>query len=165
MTTTDDERTVIDSGTYTVRRSIHISATIDKVWAAITEPELIATWFTESATLDGRGVGATGVFTFSPTTAMPVRIEDVDAPHSIAYRWSNDDAAAERAGGVRPDSIDDAHSLVMRFSLAPTADGTMLSLVETGFETTIDPDFNMQAHQRGWNQFLDQLIALFEGDS
>lgn len=156
-----EQGTVIDEDAYTVRRSIHIAAPIEKVWAALTQPELISKWFTQSAVLDGDGVGATGFFTFSPTNSIPVRIEEIDKPHMIAYRWSNDDAAAEQAGGRRPATIDDEHSLVMRFTLEPTADGLRLSLVETGFATTLDPMYNMKSHVRGWNQMFDQLGTYF----
>jgi uncharacterized protein YndB with AHSA1/START domain len=159
VTTDNDERTIIDSATYTVRRSIQISAPVEQVWRTITEPELISTWFTQSAALDGDAVGSTGVFTFSSTNSIPVRIVEIDEPRVIAYRWSNDDAAAIKAGGVRPTTIDDAHSLVMRFTLEPSLDGTILTVTETGFETTDDPEFNMGEHVRGWNQILDQLLA------
>ncbi len=161
MTTTEDPRTIIDGDAYTVRRSIHISAPVDKVWAAVTEPEHMSTWFAPTTTLDGRGVGATGVFTFDQNDSIPVRIEEIDAPRMIAYCWSNDDAAAAKAGGAHPATIDDAHSLIMRFTLEPTATGTQLTVVETGFETTTDPAFNMESHRLGWNGILDQLIANF----
>jgi uncharacterized protein YndB with AHSA1/START domain len=165
MSMTDDQRTAIDGDAYTVRRSIHISAPIEKVWLTITEPEHISKWFTKAAVLDGAGVGATGIFTFSATDVIPVRIEEIDAPRMITYRWSNDDAAAAKAGGVRPDTIDDAHSLLIRFTLEPIDDGTRLTMVETGFETTIDPTFNLESHRGGWDELLDRLVAHFENES
>ncbi len=160
----EDQGTVIDEDAYTVRLTIHISASIDKVWAAITEPELISQWFTQSTVLDGTGVGATGFFTFSPTNSIPIRIEEIDRPNMIAYRWSNDDAEAQKVGR-RPETVDDARSLLMKFTLEPTPDGVRLNLVETGFATTLDPKYNMEAHVRGWNQFLDQLITFCGADA
>jgi uncharacterized protein YndB with AHSA1/START domain len=165
MTIHDEQGAVIDGDAYTVRRSILISASIEKVWAAVTQPDLISKWFTQSAVLDGAGVGATGFFTFSPTNSIPVRIEEIDPPHVIAYRWGNDDAAAAKDGGRRPETIDDEHSLVMRFTLEPTSDGVRLNLVETGFATTLDPMYNMEAHVRGWNQMFDQLGVYFGADA
>jgi uncharacterized protein YndB with AHSA1/START domain len=160
----NEQGTVIDEDAYSVRRSIHISASIDEVWAAITEPELISQWFSPSTVLDGAGVGASGFFTFDPKNSIPIRIEEIDRPNMIAYRWSNDDAAAER-DGRRPDAVDDERSLLMRFTLEPTAHGVSLNLVETGFASTLDPKYNMEAHVRGWNQFLDQLITYLEADA
>lgn len=162
MTTTDDQRATIDGDAYTVRRSIHISASIESVWAAVTEPDNLSTWFAPTTTLDGTGVGAIGVFNFGENNSIPVRIEEVDPPRMIAYRWSADDAAADRAGAARPDTVDDAHSLLMRFTLEPTVDGIRLTVVESGFETTVDPTYNMKEHRSGWNQILDQLLARFE---
>ncbi len=165
MSMTDDQHIATDGGAYTVRRSIHISAPIEKVWMTLTEPEHISKWFAESTVLDGTGVGATGVFIFSATDVIPMRIEEIDAPRMIAYRWSNDDAAAAKAGGVRPKTIDDAHSLLVRFTLEPTDDGTRLIMVETGFETTIDPAYNLETHSGGWDELLDRLVAHFENES
>lgn len=164
MTTTDNQRTTIDGNAYTVRRSIHISASIESVWAAVTEPDHLSTWFAPTTTLDGRGVGATGIFTFGENNSIPVRIEEVDPPRMIAYRWNADDAAADRAGGARPVIVDDAHSLLMRFTLEPTTDGIRLTVIESGFDTTVDPTYNMEEHRSGWDQILDQLLARFEDD-
>lgn len=151
MSMTDDQRTAIDGDASTVRRSIHISAPIEKVGVTITEPEHISKWFTRSAVLDGTGVGATGIVTFRETNSIPVRIEEIDAPRMIAYRWSNDDAAAMKAGGVRPDTIDDTHSLLMRFTLEPTVDGTRQGQrvgVRSGGVPASDSPGNCQAPHR-----------------
>jgi uncharacterized protein YndB with AHSA1/START domain len=165
MTTDGKARTAIDGDAYTVRRAIHIAAPVAKVWRAITEPELVAKWFVTSVTLDGRDVGAEGVFTFGEHRRIPVRIEELDEPHIIAYRWSNDDAAFAKSGGVDPTTIDDDHSLLMRFTLEPVAGGTQLTVVESGFDTTSDPSFNMESHRGGWDQILDGLVAYLEGAS
>lgn len=156
---TINQPSVIDSGEFTVRRTITISAPVEKVWAAITEPAQIARWLPQAAVLDGAGAGATGTFSW-PDNEVPVRIEEVDPPHSITYRWSNDDAR-----GSSPDVVDDEQSTVFRFTLEPTADGTQLTVVESGFDTTSDPAFNMNAHRGGWDAELDELVAYLEGGS
>ncbi len=78
----------------------------------------------------------------------------------ISYRWSNDDAL-----GTIPDALDEAHSTVFTFTLEPLADGTQLTVVETGFETTSDAAANLESHRQGWNSELDELVALLEGGS
>ena len=45
------------------------------------------------------------------------------------------------------------------------ADGTELTVVETGFETTSDPSANLESHREGWDSELDKLVALLEGGS
>ena len=159
MSMTTNEAAVIDGGAFTVRRTITIAAPLEKVWAAITEPAQIARWLPTSAVLDGAGVGATGTFSW-PDNDVPVRIEELDPLRSITYRWSNDDAMDST-----PTEVDDAHSTVFRFTLEPIADGTQLTVVESGFDTTSDPEYNMNAHRGGWDSELDELVAYLEGVS
>lgn len=153
---TDNAAAVIDEGRFTVRRTIHITAPIEKVWSAVTEPEHISTWFGR-AEFVGRGVGTTGTLTFDGYGAVPIRVEAIEEPRLVTYRWANDDAS-----GVLPDEIDD-HATVFTFTLESVPDGTQLTVVETGFDATSDPAANMEAHRRGWDGELDKLVALLEG--
>jgi uncharacterized protein YndB with AHSA1/START domain len=153
---TTNPPSVVDADTFTVRRTIRIAASVEKVWAAVTEPEHISRWFGQ-AEFDGSGTGAQGKLTFG-TVAIPVRIEAIDPQRSVSYRWTNDDASA----GVRPTALDEAASTVFTFTLEAVPGGTQLTVVETGFETTSDPLVNLEAHRGGWNEELDKLVALLE---
>jgi uncharacterized protein YndB with AHSA1/START domain len=156
---TDNQASVVDEGTFTVRRTIRIAAPIEKVWTAVTAPEHISKWFGQTV-LDGTGAGAQGTITFPGYGTVPLRIEAVDAPRTVSYRWGNDDAADER-----PDTIENDRSTVFTFTLQPVPDGTELTVVETGFERTSDPAANMASHAEGWVSELDKLVALLEGDA
>ena len=158
MSMTTDASTV-DADRFTVRRSIRINAPQDKVWSAVTEPAHISQWF-GAAALDGRGVGARGTLTFPDYGAVPVRIEAIDPPRAVTYRWSNDDAL-----GALPEELDEAHSTAFTFTLEQIPGGTRLTVVETGFEVTSDPAANLENHRKGWNEELDKLIALLESDA
>lgn len=160
MTMTANQASVVDAGEFTVRRTITIAAPIEKVWAAITEAEHIARWFGQTAVLDKVAVGAGGVFSFEGYGAFPVLIEELDPPRMIAYRWSNDDAR-----GTQPAEVDPAHSTVFRFTLEALDGGTQLTVVETGFDATSDPAFNMESHRQGWDSELDELVVYLEGGS
>ncbi|MVA74521.1 hypothetical protein GC722_00495 [Auraticoccus sp. F435] len=148
---TDPGRAVVDEQSFTVRRSIHIAAAPEAVWRAVTEPELISRWF-GAAELDGRGPGAAGTLSWPGNPPIPFRVEAVDAPRSISYRWSNDDAASS--------TVDEARSTVFTFTLEPVDGGTRLTVVETGFETTSDPTLTMEQHRQGWDSELDELVEL-----
>ncbi len=150
---------VVDEGQYTVRRTIRIGAPIEQVWAAVTEPAHISKWF-GTAVLDGAGVGASGSLTFPDYGSVPLRIEAIDSPRMVAYRWGNDDALGDLADEVDPD-----HSTVFTFTLESVPGGTQLTVVETGFETTSDPSANLESHREGWDSELDKLVALLEGGS
>jgi uncharacterized protein YndB with AHSA1/START domain len=153
----DHQPSVVDEGAFTVRRTIRIAAPVEKVWQAVTEPEHISRWFGRTE-LDGRGPGAEGTMTFPDYGAVPIRIEAVEAPRTVTYRWGNDDAL-----GRLPDRVDDATSTVFTFTLEAVADGTELTVVETGFDRTSDPAANLAAHAEGWVSELDKLVALLEG--
>jgi len=157
MSETTNASAVVDEGTFTVQRTIHINATLEKVWAAVTEPALISQWFGR-ADFDGSGPGAVGTLSWDDHGSFPVRIEAVDAPRSITYRWSNDDAL-----GAIPDTLDEATSTVFTFTLEAMDVGTQLTVVETGFENTSNPLANLNDHRDGWNAELDELVALVEG--
>lgn len=159
MGMTTNEPSVIDSGEFTVRRTITIAAPTERVWDAITEPAQIARWLPETAALTGSGVGASGTFSW-PDNRVPVRIEAMDPERSITYRWTNDDALESN-----PDEVDDERSTAFTFTLESIPGGTQLTVIETGFDATSDPAFNMEAHRGGWDAELDELVAYLEGGS
>lgn len=160
MTMTANPPAAVDSRELTVTRTITIAAPIEKVWAAITEAKHIAGWLGQAAVLDVVAVGASGVFSFDGYGDVPVRIEELDPPKTIVYRWCNDDAR-----GTQPTEVDDDHSTVFRFTLEPRAEGTQLTVVESGFGTTTDPTFNLESHRKGWDAELDELVDYLEGGS
>lgn len=150
---------VVDDAAFTVRRTIRIAAPVEKVWAAVTEPEHISRWFGR-ARFEAVAAGASGTLTWPDRDPIPVRIEVLEAPRLVSYRWGNDDAS-----GVVPDALDDAHSTVFTFTLVEVDGGTELTVVETGFENTSDPAANLVDHRDGWNGELDKLVALLESGS
>ena len=157
MTIASRPSTVIEADTYTVRRTIDITASVDAVWSAVTEPAHISAWF-GTTVLDGTGAGATGTISWPEHGSIPLRVEAIDPQRSVSYRWSNDDAK-----GAFPEQLDEEDSTVFTFTLEPTDDGTRLTVVETGFDHTSDPAGNMDEHRKGWDYELDELVALLEG--
>jgi uncharacterized protein YndB with AHSA1/START domain len=155
MDTTTNPPSVVDPDALTVTRSIRIAAPLARVWAAVTEPQLISGWFGE-ASFDSLDAGTMGSLTWDDHGSFPVRIEAVDEPRSISYRWSSprsDDLA----------EVDEEHSTVFTFTLEEVEGGTSLTVVETGFGTSDDPAAHLESHRQGWNSELDELVALVEG--
>ena len=152
MTMTSNPPATIDEASFTVRRTIHIAASIDKVWRTITEPTLISQWFGR-ADFAGTAVGSLGTLTWDDHGSFPVRIEAVDEPRSITYRWNEEPTA----------QLDESGSTVFTFTLEPAGDGTQLTVVETGFENLKDPAASLEDHREGWGSELDELVALLEG--
>jgi uncharacterized protein YndB with AHSA1/START domain len=154
MSMTQNPPSVIDEEAFTVRRTIAIVAPVEKVWSAVTDPEHISRWFGR-VELTGREAGATGTMSW-PGRVVPLQIEAVDEPRMVSYRWGNDDAS-----DTDPEVVDE-HSTVFTFTLEATAEGTQLTVVETGFENTSDPAVNLAEHAEGWVSELDKLVALVE---
>ena len=158
MTTTRHDLSVVDTETFSVRRTIDISAPLEKVWAAVTEPEHVSRWFGRTV-LDGVGVGAHGTMAFEGHGSIPLEVEAFDPLRLVAYRWGNDDAL----GSPPPAELDREHSTVFTFTLEEVPGGTRLTVVETGFEATSAPLANLEDHRTGWDSELDKLVALLEG--
>ncbi|WP_144876036.1 SRPBCC domain-containing protein [Microbacterium sp. 1.5R] len=156
MTEIDGDASVIEPERFTVRRAIRIDAPRGSVWRAVTEAEHVARWFGRPA-LEGAGVGATGVIDFGSDDIVPLRIEALDEPRSITYRWNSDDAL-----GSHPAEIDERTSTVFTFTLDEVEGGTLLTVVESGFERTSDPAANMESHRWGWDEKTDVLVTLLE---
>jgi uncharacterized protein YndB with AHSA1/START domain len=155
---TNNQPSVVDEDSFSVRRTIRIAAPIEKVWSAVTDPEHISRWFGQTQ-FEGTGVGARGTMRWPDFGPVPMLIEAIEPPRLVSYRWGNDDAS-----GVVPDELDE-HSTVFTFTLESVADGTELTVVETGFENTSDPIANLKSHGEGWVLELDKLVALLEGSS
>ena len=153
---TGGDRAVLDGDAYTVTRSISIAASVEKVWLAITEPEHLSRWFGQTVLL-GSGPGAVGTMTFEGYGAIPIRVEAIDAPWSVTYRWNNDDAL-----GILPPSVVESSSTIFTFTLEAHGAGTTLTVVESGFERTSEPEANLESHRRGWDLELDKLVALLK---
>ena len=153
---TGGDRAVLDGEAYTVTRSISIGASAENVWRAITEPEHLSRWFGRTV-LRGAGAGAVGTMTFEGYGPIPIRVEAVDELRSVTYRWSNDDAL-----GAPPPDVIDSSSTVFTFTLETHGASTRLTVVESGFERTSDPEANLESHRRGWDLELDKLVALLK---
>lgn len=151
MSTEPNPPAVIDEDHFVVRRTIHIAASIEKVWAAITRPEHISRWFGETV-LEGTGAGSDGTVTWPGRHPVPIHIDEAQEPTRITYRWSNN--TDER----------DLGETVFTFTLKPAETGTVLTVVETGFDATGEPVHEMRSHRDGWIGELDKLVALLEGE-
>lgn len=157
MENTQNPPAVIDADAFSVRRTIRIQASREKVWRTVTEPDLISQWFGKIV-LTGTGVGAHGTISWPDQPGVPIRVDTFEPPSVVSYRWCNED-------GPLPAAVEEERSTVFTFTLDETPDGTLLTVVETGFDKTGDPAGNMASHRDGWDGELDKLVALLERGS
>jgi len=116
----------------------------EKVWRALTEPELLAEWLLPVIDLRLEPGAA---FTFK-TQAYPgwdgtvsCRFVEIEPRRKLRYTWS-------------VPFLD----TVVTFTLAPTASGTRLSLVQSGFKPDQKREFGGARY--GWKMMGGKLVDL-----
>ncbi len=118
----------------------------EKVWRALTDPVLLAEWLLPVAALTLEP-GAAFTFQTQPYPGwdgiVHCRILEVEANRKLSYTWVVGDMAIDT---------------VVTFTLTPTASGTRLSLVQSGF--TPDQKQNFGGARYGWRMMGGRLIDL-----
>ena len=116
----------------------------ETVWRALTEPDLLAEWLLPAVDL-GLEPGARFTFVADPQPGwdgvVHCRLLDVDPLRRLRYAWVVGD-------------ID----TVVTFTLAPTAEGTRLTIVQSGFQP--DQKKNLGGARYGWTRMSEKLVAL-----
>jgi uncharacterized protein YndB with AHSA1/START domain len=116
----------------------------EKVWRALTEPALLTEWLLPVVELELEP-GAEFTFKTQPYPGwdgiVNCRILEIDAHKKLSYTWG--------AGGM---------DNVVTFTLTPTASGTCLSLVQSGFKP--DQKKNFGGARYGWKMMGGKLVDL-----
>ena len=118
----------------------------DKVWRALTDPELVSKWIMSTDLLPEMGHNFT--FRMEPSEwwdgIVHCEILAVDPPHEIAYTWK---------GGPANSPLD----TVVTWKLSDNGSGgTLLALDHTGFVPT--NKFAFEGAQQGWKHRVDTLL-------
>jgi uncharacterized protein YndB with AHSA1/START domain len=116
----------------------------EKVWRALTDPVLLTEWLLPVVELRLEP-GAAFTFKTQPYPGwdgiVNCRILEIDAHKKLSYTWG--------AGGM---------DNVVTFTLTPTASGTCLSLVQSGFKP--DQKKNFGGARYGWKMMGGKLVDL-----
>ncbi|MCM2387729.1 SRPBCC family protein [Streptomyces albipurpureus] len=132
-----------------IEREISIAAPIERVWAVLTEPQHVGTWFGQGqpTPVDLRP-GGTMLLDHGEQGQFPTTIVEVDPPHHFSYRWATAHPGEQAVDG---------NSTLVEFTLAPEGDGTRLRVVESGFASITIPEdrrssASYEAHEGGWTE-------------
>jgi uncharacterized protein YndB with AHSA1/START domain len=119
-----------------------------KIWRALTDPALLAEWLLPVAGLE---VAPGAAFTFK-APAFPgwdgtvnCQFLEIEAQRKLSYTWV--------VGGMELETV-------VTFTLTPTASGTRLSLVQSGFKPSQKQNFGGARY--GWRMMggkLEDLLA------
>jgi uncharacterized protein YndB with AHSA1/START domain len=116
----------------------------EKVWRALTDPELLTEWLLPVVELKLER-GAAFTFKTQPYPGwdgtVNCRILEIDAHRRLSYTWSVPFLET-----------------VVTFTLTPTASGTRLSLVQSGFKTDQKREFGGARY--GWKMMGGKLVDL-----
>ncbi|MET7386999.1 SRPBCC family protein [Streptomyces sp. NPDC005529] len=134
-----------------IERDTLIEASLDRVWSLVAQPGF---WVADKASLPGTVAkeGDSLVLKNSEHGDFPVRVEKVDPPTYLAYRWTSAFPGEE----LREDN-----STLVEFTLTEEGGGTRLRVVESGFAALAGSEElrsqNLKDHTQGWPMELDAL--------
>jgi uncharacterized protein YndB with AHSA1/START domain len=139
-----------------IEREIVIAAAPERVWPLVAEPGFWAR--DDEGTPAGSAVAGESLVVRHPEHGeFPVRVEKVDPPHYVAYRW----VSAFPGEPLRDDT-----TTLVEFTLTPEGDGTRLRVVESGFAALPTTEENRRTviadHTAGWDRCLAALTRRAE---
>ncbi|MFB9679346.1 SRPBCC domain-containing protein [Streptosporangium vulgare] len=142
-----------------IERETLIAASLERVWSLVAQPGF---WVADKGSLSGTEAreGESMVAKNAEHGDFPVRVEKVEPPTYLAYRW----ASAFPGEELREDN-----STLVEFTLTPEGDKTRLRVVESGFAALAgSEELRGQALKNntdGWPLELDALKARVEQSS
>jgi len=142
-----------------IERETLIAAPLERVWSLVAQPGF---WVADKASLPGTVAkeGESLVAKNAKYGDFPVRVEKVEPPTYLAYRW----ASAFPGEDLREDN-----STLVEFTLTPEGDKTRLRVVESGFAALAGSEERrsqaVKENSGGWPQELDALKTRAEQPS
>jgi uncharacterized protein YndB with AHSA1/START domain len=120
----------------------------EKVWRALTDPELLGEWLLPM--VQGKlEPGGRFMFQTQPQPGwdgtVNCRVLEIDPCRKLSYTWV--------VGDMELDTV-------VTFTLAPTASGTRLSLVQSGFKPNQKQNFGGARY--GWRMMGGKLVDVLE---
>jgi len=138
----------------TIEREIFVEASPEVVFDVVSSPEHVRQWWPDDARYDPTP-GSTGEVVFGDRDAgglvVSVTVVEARPPRTFSFRWTHPAAEVAREG----------NSLLVTFRLAPSGEGTVLRMTETGFRemgweaAVLEQQY--REHVSGWDFFLPRL--------
>jgi uncharacterized protein YndB with AHSA1/START domain len=135
-----------------IERTVELAHPPKAVWDAITTSEGLSSWFGDEATIDLRPGGSAWMRWSSGSTA-DMRVERVEEPTVFGFTWH-----------IYGLPVDDPRRTYVEFTLEPTAAGTRLTVVETGFAQLPGDEHETAYHgnAKGWASELGELVSYLD---
>ncbi|CAM5665826.1 hypothetical protein SAVIM338S_06897 [Streptomyces avidinii] len=142
-----------------IERETLIAASLEHVWSLVAQPGF---WVADKASLPGTvaRAGETMIAKHPEHGEFPVRVEKVEPPTYLAYRW------ASAFPGEEPR---ENNSTLVEFTLTREGDQTLLRVVESGFAALAGSEElrtqSLHDNSGGWPLELDALRTRAEQTS
>ena len=134
------------SQTEAIKFEFDLQHPAEKVWRALTDPALLAQWLLPVAGLELQP-GAAFTFKTQPYPGwdgtVNCRMLEIERQRKLSYTWVVGDMGLDT---------------VVTFTLTPTASGTRLSMVQSGFKPEQKQNFGGARY--GWNMMGGKLVDL-----
>ena len=143
-----------------IEKEIELRAPIERVWQALTDSNEFGTWF--RVKLDGPFVAGqitTGHITYPGYEHLKwqVRVKQMEPPRLFSFEWH------PYAVDPNVDYSQEPATLV-EFRLEPTATGTRLTVVESGFDALPSHrrDEAWRINEHGWSVQMQNILTHVE---
>jgi uncharacterized protein YndB with AHSA1/START domain len=145
-----------------IEKQVVLRAPMDRVWRAISDSQEFGRWF--GVRVDGPFVAGASVTATIVGTTVDEEVAELQRPHAgakatwqivavepprrFAYRWHP--FAVEPGPGPQDDAA--MPTTLVEFTLSPTTDGVLLTIVESGFDAipAARRSAAFEANSEGW---------------
>jgi uncharacterized protein YndB with AHSA1/START domain len=128
--------------------TIDTAASPADAWAALTEPDRIAQWFTDAPPLGE--VGDPYRLDFGEGSVIDGVVRLVEPGRRFAHTWVWRD-------------VDPRQETLVTWSVDPIGDGSRVTLVHDGWAEAGVDDAARDDHEAYWSGYLDDLAAILGG--
>lgn len=133
-----------------VELSLRISASPERVFVLLTDPDAISLWFAQVSGIEPHVGGAVEFVFFNENGSVSVfsgEVTDFEANARLGFTWHN-----------RQWTFPPLHVLI---TLESVGAATLLRLRQTGFAQA--PPLERDIHDEGWARYLERLAAVADG--
>lgn len=139
-----------------IERQMQLKASRDKVWDAITKPEMLTKWFFSTIDATSLNVGQEFRMGWPEYNASARAVVVEMTPKSrFAYRWEHSDGDESRPLSETPTTL-------VSFTLEEAEGGTRLTMVESGIAALPNAASVFSENSGGWDHELAELQAFAE---
>ena len=142
-----------------IERTMLLPIPRERVWDAITKPEQLARWFGVVSGMDFRVGGAIQFTWENEPCPYPGIIEVIEPEQRFAFRWPSYALSHPKL------TFATTPSTLVDITLEERAEGTLLTLVESGFASLPQPIPAEEAKRNnfdGWQECLNGLCAYLQ---